>query len=150
MVFTCQSCTAVSELLTDRGAQLTVVRHDAACPTLATPRDRRAGRAGGPVKRPWLAAVVVVAAFAAPTAHADTVDDHYLTTLAQHGVTADAGALIAAAHDTCDAMAQGYVGSGFAIWKATSDYMGQGLSKQQADQAEFVAIDNYCPNYGHW
>ena len=47
-------------------------------------------------------------------------------------------------------MAQGYVGSGFAIWKATADYMAQGLSKQQADQAEFVAIDVYCPNHGHW
>lgn len=86
---------------------------------------------------------------AAPMAHADA-DGDYLARLARHGVKGDPGALIGAAHDTCDAMAQGYVGSGFAIWTATAAYMGQGLSKQQADQAEFVAIDVYCPNYGRW
>jgi hypothetical protein len=101
------------------------------------------------VRKSIVALLFALAIAAAPAAHADA-DADYLATLARHGVTGDPGALVGAAHDTCDAMAQGYIGSGFAIWKATADYMGQGLSKQQADQAEFVAIDVYCPNYGHW
>lgn len=60
---------------------------------------------------PTVALLFALAIAAAPAAHADS-DADYLATLARHGVTGDRGALIGAAHDTCDAMGQGYVGSG--------------------------------------
>lgn len=101
------------------------------------------------MRKSIVALLFALAIAAAPAAHADA-DADYLAVLARHGVTGDPQALIGAAHDTCDAMSQGYAASGFSIWKATAAYMAQGLSKQQADSAEFVAIDLYCPNYGHW
>jgi Protein of unknown function (DUF732) len=87
-------------------------------------------------------------AFAAPV-HA-APEDTFMSTLARHGIGGDPQALIGAGHDTCDAMAQGYVASGFLIWKPNGEFLGQGLSYTQTMQAEHDAVNAFCPDKAWW
>jgi hypothetical protein len=83
-------------------------------------------------------------------AHASTPDDTYLAALSRHGITGDPQALIDAGHDTCDAMAQGYVASGFAIWKPNGEFLAAGLSYTQTMQAEHDAVNALCSDRAWW
>ena len=82
----------------------------------------------------------------ASIAAAETQDEQYLATLSEHGIQGDAGALIAAASSTCEAMnnpsafgqAQAFVG-------INAQLAGQGLNQGQMTQLMRDAISVYCP-----
>lgn len=96
------------------------------------------------------AAGALVAAAGTATARADTADDHYLSTLATHGITGDPQALIGAGRDVCWALAQNWVVIGEALWKPQAEYAGLGIVGPQYGQARHDAVNSYCPDLSSW
>jgi Protein of unknown function (DUF732) len=88
-------------------------------------------------------------AFAAP-ATASTPEDTYLAALARHGITGDPQALIDAGHDVCWALNQNWVVIGEALWKAQSEYAGQGIVGPAYGQARHDAVNALCPDKSSW
>ncbi|MGH7734435.1 MAG: DUF732 domain-containing protein [Gemmatimonadales bacterium] len=96
-------------------------------------------------------AVCAVIGAAPATAWADTADDQYLGLLAKHGINGDPGALITAAHDVCDALNQpNPVASNLAMFKPGFEFASQGLWGPQLGQAQYDAINTYCPDKASW
>jgi Protein of unknown function (DUF732) len=100
--------------------------------------------------------VIITAAVLAivPTAvaHADSVDDQYLTLLQSHGITGAPDQLIADGHQTCDAYSQGAFGIGIsprtaALLKLQNDLAAQGFSPHDMSQLTLDARRVYCPEY---
>jgi hypothetical protein len=83
-------------------------------------------------------------------AHADGQDDQFLSLLATHSIQGAPDQLIAAGHETCDAMDQGRFGIGIspygaAMLKIAAELTGQGLSTPQIAQLTHDANGVYCP-----
>jgi Protein of unknown function (DUF732) len=95
-------------------------------------------------------AVLFVMLASYPVAHADGQDDQYLRLLASQGIQGAPDQLIAAGHESCDALDQGRFGIGIspygaAMLKIEAELTGQGLSSPQISQLVHDANNVYCP-----
>jgi non-ribosomal peptide synthetase component F len=88
-------------------------------------------------------------------AHADTADDQFVAALSSHGIPGDRDALIAIAHQFCDAQDLPRIGIGLPspytmqILNLRNQLVGQGLSQRQMDQLAHDAVAAYCPDRMH-
>lgn len=84
-------------------------------------------------------------------AHADSADDQFVASLSSQGIPGDRGALIAIAHQFCDAQNLPRIGIGLPspytmqILNLRNQLVGQGLSQPQLDQFAHDAVAAYCP-----
>ncbi len=85
-------------------------------------------------------------------AHADNTDDQFVATLSSQGIPGDRGALIAIAHQFCDAQNLPRIGIGLPspytmqIANLRNQLVSQGLTQPQMDQLAHDAIAAYCPD----
>jgi hypothetical protein len=73
------------------------------------------------------------------TAHADTLDDKFISLVQAQGITGDRGQLIADGHAACD----GY--GSLAFVGQVSALMGRGMSNTQATGLQLAGLKAYCP-----
>ena len=86
-----------------------------------------------------------------PVARADDQDDRFLAKLSAHGISGAPDQLIAAGHETCDALDQGRVGVGMSPYTAAMLHVegqlaGQGVSSSQMSQFVTDSRSIYCPD----
>ena len=91
------------------------------------------------------AAVAVCLAFSAvanaPAAHADALDDQFIASLANQGITGQADQLIAFGRSSCDTVGGvANVGPFYGLMAS------QGLAPQQVATVQMLAVKIYCPD----
>lgn len=92
-----------------------------------------------------LAALAALSVVSAPVAHADP-DGQYLSAVHAIGINADPAALIAAAHQYCDAMP--FVNNA-AFWASQSQFMAAGVPYSLTPQVQMDAGRAYGPDKLH-
>lgn len=99
-----------------------------------------------------LAAAIMLSLAGAPTGHADSIDDQFISALSSQGITVDRDLAISQAHKLCDVFRRiqdnqdriavlQWVGLHNAI-------RGQGLSEAQYRQSADAGSSTYCPGHG--